>query len=149
MRFSEEQISEIEEAYPEIMEEVLSLCRKMMVRRAPELSNDRAREFFLHGVCRRLKLLRQCVLNIFNLYPVKRTERLSDEELNNLQINLHAFIFNVYGITDNIAWVFLLENNLECQFRGRREDIGLFKDNTQAHLPENVRAGCKNTYRDN
>src|SRR5206468_12941699 len=71
------------------------------------------------------------------IFPVERKEFLSEEERSDLEINLHAFIINIYGLQDNIAWVYVIEKSLEKVIERRR--VGLFDLNTQKYLPAEVR----------
>jgi hypothetical protein len=77
----------------------LSLARDF----APSLTVERAQEYVGHGVCRRLKTIRRCIENIFEIFPIARKELLSEEERSDLVINLQAFIINIYGLQDNLA----------------------------------------------
>jgi hypothetical protein len=37
--------------------------------------------------------------------------------LADVQINLHAFVMNLYGIYDNWAWAYVLRHDLEAAMR--------------------------------
>jgi hypothetical protein len=66
----------------------------------------------LHGVGRRLKLLGRCVRNVFHLFPPSRTIPLASDDLDEVQISLHAFVMNLYGLFENLAWAFVLRHDL-------------------------------------
>lgn len=106
----------------------------------PSLTVGRAQEYVLHGICRRLKIIRRCIDNIFSIFPVERKEFLREEERSDLEINLHAFIINIDGLQDNIAWVYVMEKSLEKVVKRGRLGVGLFNKNTQDHLPAELRA---------
>lgn len=96
---------------------------------------DRAKEFIEQGVCRRLNLIQGCIRNIFRIFPVERTQLLDDDERADLTINLHAFLINIHGVPDNLAWAYLLERGIDLEPR----QIGLFNERfTQPHLPQEV-----------
>jgi len=102
-----------------------------------ELKNVKAREYLLQGVGRRLSVLTRCLYNIYEIFPVDRTELLRKEELKDLDINLHAFFININGILDNLAWVIIHENDLlgkPKEGRVSRSGVGLFNKKTQEHL---------------
>lgn len=101
----------------------------------PRLKNERAKEYLSHGVGRRLKLIRRCIDNVYQIWPLRQTRKLKNDERNDLEINLHGLVINVYGILDNLAWVFVWENDLLEKIDGKRRGVGLFNQATQKHLP--------------
>lgn len=137
--YTPEQVAEIEREREVVSGELENLCYTLAVDFAPSLTVVRAQEYMRHGVCRRLKIIRRCIDNIFTIFPVERKELLSEEERSDLEINLHSFIINIYGLQDNIAWVYLIEKSLENVVEGGRSGVGLFNKKTQPHLPEKVR----------
>ncbi len=108
----------------------------------PRLKNEKAREYLMQGVGRRLKTLTRCINNIFTTFPPGQVEHLSKEALTDIDINLHAFFINVAGIFDNLAWVFVYENDLLGKSKeGKipRDWVGLFNEETQKHLKVELR----------
>jgi hypothetical protein len=63
---------------------------------------------------------------------------LTSEQLTDVQINLHAYVINLFGILDNLAWGFIVHHELEPAI-GDRRNVGLFHNRTQLHLPPAVR----------
>jgi hypothetical protein len=76
------------------------------------LTNERAREFFVHGICRRLWMLFRSIENVFRLFPVNSLVLLTQNDREDIQINLHAFLINIYGMLENIALALAYENDL-------------------------------------
>lgn len=75
--------------------------------------NDaRAREHARHGFSRRLKTLVRCIDNTFEILPPDRFDLPTSEELSDANINLQAFVFNVFGSVDNLAWIWVCEKTL-------------------------------------
>jgi len=105
----------------------------------PKLRSQKAIEYLNQGVLRRMKLVRRCVERIFEIFPPEREELLSSDELNDIDIHLHAFIIHISGILDNLAWVIVHERSLESAI-GDRMKVGLFKPETQVHLSPEFRA---------
>lgn len=96
------------------------------------LRSKRAREYLFNGVGRRLGLVQRCVERIFQIFPPDRTVHFAQDEREDLNINLHAFLLNVYGILDNVAWVVVLEaTQKEVE---NRKAVGLFLPEVQKHL---------------
>lgn len=138
MYYDDGQIEEIETAKEQVLATLEGLCLSIARDIAPSLNNSKANEYLLHGVCRRLRLLRRCIKNAFNIFPVDREAVLTEEERSDLEINLHAFVINVNGLQDNLAWVYLFEKELDAQVDNGAQGVGLFKKQTQAHLPADL-----------
>lgn len=136
MIYGEENVKNIKEDYAEIDHIYTRLMLKLSDLRL-KLTNERAREYLVQGVCRRLNILTRCIHNIFKIFPVEKTDLLPRDDLTDLDINLHAFFINISGILDNLGWVFVYENDL---FGSRKEgkipkrEVGLFNKKTQIHL---------------
>jgi hypothetical protein len=105
------------ETYDSVTLALLELQEKLQV---PE-----AQEFLNHGVHRRMKIIRRCIENIFNIYPLNRAQPLSEAELSELCINLHAFFVDLFGVFDNLAWTKAHERNLPAL--SNRFKIGMYK----------------------
>jgi hypothetical protein len=104
----------------------------------PKLSSPGAQEHLKHGVCRRLKILARALENIFDLCPPEQEKPLEPDALCDVNINLHAFVINVHGLLDNLAWVTVFERcptNLP-----KRKQVSLFSAVVQAHLRDEARA---------
>ena len=138
MSYTREQVAQLEREREVVSGELEDLCSALIMEFAPSLTVGRAREYVLHGICRRLRIIRRCIDNTFAIFPVDRKEFLRGEERSDLEINLHAFIINIYGLQDNIAWVYVIEKHLEDVVEGGRLGVGLFNKNTQCHLPKEV-----------
>jgi len=103
------------------------------------LSTDKAKEYCMQGVARRLGTLTRCIENIYRIFPINRTQLLPREDLLDLGINLHAFMVNISGLFDNLAWVYAFENDLVGDRKDgklHRNSIGLFSRDFQQRLPD-------------
>ncbi len=101
-----------------------------------KFSKSESNEHALHGLMRRLKTVQRCVERIYQICPADRTSKLSYEESTDLQIHLQAYIFNVYGCLDNIAWILTYEKDIRC-VKGKplpNNQVSLLNDNVQRHL---------------
>jgi hypothetical protein len=94
------------------------------------LRNDRAHEFMVHGFLRRSATLKRCIENIYRLNPPERVEKLLSHDREDLQINLQAFVFNVFGALDNLALVTVHELGIKI-LPGR---IGFLKEKVDENL---------------
>lgn len=139
--YDEQTLKNIAEKYAEVgrIYDQLALRLSSMLS---SIRDAKAKEYLTQGVGRRLSILIRCIHNIFNIFPVGRTEHLALEELADVDINLHAFFVNLSGLLDNLAWVFVFENNLlgsSKEGKLGKEDIGLFKKKTQSCFPDDFR----------
>lgn len=106
---------------------------------------DRARELAHHGFLRRLDTLRSCIETVFELLPPDGEDIPEKEVLKNATTALQAFVINVFGCLDNLAWVLVLELEIK---RADGADIPA----TQIGLRANnlhVRAGLSREFQDN
>ncbi len=141
MTYSSENLAEINEKYLGINHAHDNLLLRIIFFEST-LKNVKAREYLMKGVGRRLKTITRCINNIFTTFPPVQVEHLSKEALTDTDINLHAFFINVAGIFDNLAWVFVYENDLLGKSKeGKipRNRIGLFNEETQKHLKAELR----------
>ena len=109
------------------------------VQAGQSLTDGRAKEHMLQGAGRRLKVLRRCLANVFRLFPPSKATPLDSEDLDEVQISLHAFVINLYGLFENLAWCFVLRHGLETEVGDRRR-IGMFLKSTQQYLPSPLRS---------
>lgn len=117
-----------------------------------QATDARVKEHLLHGAGRRLGLLRECLNDVFDVYPPDRVVPLESAALYRVQIDLHAFVINLSGLFDNLAWAFVLRHSLETAV-GDRLKVGIFKAATQKFLPPQIRgyvtsAGIKTWQKD-
>lgn len=97
-----------------------------------------AREYLLHGCGRRVLVLKRALENVFQIFPPGRKTKLSQNEVADAQINVHAFMMNLYGFFENCAWVLWHWHSLGTKIKDRR-DIGLFNPKFLQYLPATLR----------
>jgi hypothetical protein len=136
MHYPEDEAVKIELSWEGLLKHLRTLWVSLARDTAPSLRRDEAREHIGHGACRRLKLIEQCLHNIFSIFPVRRTQLLHDDERSNVEINLHAFLIHTHGLPDNLAWAFILERSLETKLIPTK--VGLFEPATQQYFPNEV-----------
>src|SRR5690349_11299224 len=127
MTYSEEFAEELLRDAQSLNGELTRLFIRLGSAVASDLKAARAREYLLQGVCRRLDTLRRCMVGVFNTFPVDRQIPLEDEERFLVEIYLQAFLINLFGIFDNVAWTLLFERGItfeETRGKGmRRRDV--------------------------
>lgn len=128
-------VTKLEIEFSEICDGLQHLQLKVIAAGQPLPSDSLLREHLLHGVGRRLNVIRRSMVNVFSLFPPSTEQPLGQDVIADVQINLHAFVINLYGLFDNWGWAFVLRHGLESSIRDKK-GIGLFTKATQAFLPE-------------
>ncbi len=128
-----DQLDEQQAAIDADLERILFL----VAENTSSLTNARAREYLLNGVGRRLRILRRGINNVFRLFPPSAVEPIETDYLDDALISLHAFVINLYGLLDNLAWAFVWRHGLEKVVP--RRQVGMFAEQTQRHLPDPLR----------
>jgi hypothetical protein len=106
MYFSDRDIEELRRSH----RQVAWKCQRLVERYLTlNYKDSRAREYAVHGFSRRLKTLVRCIDNVFKILPPDRTELPSSGEIFDAMINIQAFVFNVFGSIDNLAWIWVRE----------------------------------------
>ena len=126
----DEDIKNINSDLSTLKERYLSLVSKIS-ELSKNLKVEKAKEYLFHGVLRRLNVIERCVENIYSTFPLERKELLSDDELKDVDINLHAFFVNIFGLLDNLAWVLVYEKRLKID----KQNVGLYKTQTYFAKP--------------
>lgn len=109
MYFSQKALQQIEAEYLTVSGKYARLLEAYLKRQYLVV---RAREHAQHGFSRRLKSLVRCIDNIFEILPPNGVDLPTSEELSDANINLQAFVFNVFGSVDNLAWIWVYEKNI-------------------------------------
>lgn len=116
-------LRDLRNAHPGVRLDLSHLSEQLTVQRARTFSNE--------ALGRRLLVIEQTVLNVFNIYPPSRSEFLTRVECTDVAIQLHAFAINVYAVLDNAAWICMLEAGVNLD----PVKVSLFKKECQAFLP--------------
>jgi hypothetical protein len=72
---------------------------------------ERAREYALHGFCRRIDILADCVAYVFSLLPPEQEDIPDDDNVTAATIFIQSFVINTFGCLDNLAWAWVYEKN--------------------------------------
>ena len=138
MSYSKTQVQELLAKFREVTSG-LSELQLLCIRHGSEVENLQAREYLHQGAGRRAGILKRAIENIFSVFPPNQERPLRHEAILDVQINLHSFLVNLYGIFDNWAWAYLLHHG-RVEMVGHRQNIGLFKSKTMALLPAPLRS---------
>ncbi|MFN3302620.1 MAG: hypothetical protein ACK44A_02765 [Roseateles sp.] len=134
-------VKELQDEFPKLCERLQRLQVRVVAEGQRLPADSLLREHMLYGVGRRLSVIRRSAENIFTLFPPDSIRPLDLDTLADVQVNLHAFVMNVYGIFDNWGWVFVLRHGLDSVIVNKKGDVdrggvGLFAKATQRHLPD-------------
>lgn len=135
--YTPEQRDQFEQARLSLLDALHALSMQHVME-GQHLLHDGVREHLLHGAARRLGVMRRAIARIFELFPLDQSRPLNSEALEDVQINLHAFVINLSGIFDNWAWAYVFRHGLLGKI-GNRRDVGLFNQLTKPHLPVQIR----------
>lgn len=136
MNYSPEQLAELQTGHNNLINGIDKLESKLLCLFIPNLKESQAVEYAQQGVCRRLQVIKRSVINIYQIFPPQRQVRLRRDELSDVQINLHAFLMNVYGVLDNLAWIYVYEFSVEeLKLQRSRNKVGLFIKETRSQFP--------------
>jgi hypothetical protein len=72
----------------------------------------RGKEFATQGFLRRLGTLKRCIQNVFQYLPPEFKGIPDADTLADTTIALQAFLFNIFGCLDNLAWIWVEEKDL-------------------------------------
>lgn len=108
-------------------------------REASEFLPPKSAEHLSQGAGRRIGVIGHCIKTIFEKFPPTRQKPLGRSDLYDVQIAHHAFVINLYGFFENLAWAFVLRHSLDDKLGDRRK-IGLFLKATQRLLPDAIRS---------
>lgn len=109
MIFSEEDLKKLQKEYPTVSGKYQRLMESYVVR---NYQNSRAQEYARQGFSRRLGTLVRCIEKVFEILPPDRVDLPTSDELSDAAISIQAFVFNVFGCADNLAWTWVKEKGL-------------------------------------
>jgi hypothetical protein len=116
--YSDEFLAQLQTKYATVSNKTDELLIAFMRQ---QFKNEQAREYARHGFQRRLGTLRHCIQGVFRVIPPETAKVPLKPVLYDAQIYLQSFIANVYGCTDNLAWVWAYEQELGLD----RSQVGL------------------------
>jgi hypothetical protein len=104
------------------------------LRQADAIDVAASKEHLCQGAARRLGVMGRAIRTMFTLFPPDTDRPLPMESIHDVQINLHAFVINLFGVFENFAWAFVHRHNLLPTI-GKPVNVSMFKDATRQHLP--------------
>ena len=97
---------------------------------------ERGREYAFHGLGRRLNLLRAAIEQVFTVLPPESDAIPGEEENLSATITIQAFVLNVIGCLDNLAWIWVYERDVKASNGAEldRKSVGLWKREVHATI---------------
>lgn len=105
MPHTAQQAQQMAEAVEQWIERESALSRSLFALR---LHNGDAREMMQHGVSRRIADLKHALERVFVVIPPTE-EAPSQEAIRDTTAFLQAFMINIFGVMDNLAWLWRLQ----------------------------------------
>jgi len=109
----------------------------LLLREAECIADEPAKEHLKFGAARRIGVMRRSIENIFSLFPVDAKKPIGLDAVADTQINLHAFVINLYGIFDNLAWALVHLHGLLPKIQDPRR-VGIFVKHMKDFLPARI-----------
>jgi hypothetical protein len=109
MRYSDDDLADLHKGYVAVTASANSLSMRLLTY---QFLQPKAREFATQGFIRRLNTLRFCIENVFEAIPPALNTPPEPRKAYDCVINLQAFVVNVFGALDNLAWILVHEKAL-------------------------------------
>jgi hypothetical protein len=106
MYFSNNAIQQLQKERSQIIRKYQTLAEICVSR---NYKNSIAQEYATHGFSRRVKTLVRCIDNTYRTLPPDLVVLPTNDDLSDAEIYIQAFVFNVFGAIDNLAWIWVLE----------------------------------------
>jgi hypothetical protein len=71
-----------------------------------------AKEYAAHGFSRRIYTLQRCLDRVFSIIPPGSRKIPKGHRVEDVMINIQAFVFNTFGCLDNLAWIWVIERDV-------------------------------------
>lgn len=107
--YSDEAMKQLTEGYPTAEKNIAATLEKFISKK---FKHERASEYANHGLARRIGVLQRAIKNVFNIIEPNSDRIPSREETLDATINVQAFIMNVFGCIDNLAWIIVEEKKI-------------------------------------
>src|SRR3569832_524187 len=119
--YTEETLKHLGDEYKKVTSGLRKLVESFLTEISPNLKSPRAKEYLEHGVCRRIRVLERSIERIYEIFPPDRKEKLTRNELSDVQIYLHAFGINLFGFLDYLAWGYVHEHNQKKEVGNKKK----------------------------
>jgi hypothetical protein len=126
--YTDEALEGLSDAYADLH----GRCRRLQQRLAEySFGHSQAKEYAFQGLARRFNVLVRCIDNTFRAIPPELEGVPTSDKIEDAEIQVQAFIVNVFGCLDNLAWIWVLERNItRCGAPLPQEWVGLRPPNT-------------------
>ncbi|CAN1517608.1 hypothetical protein MCEMSEM23_00981 [Rhabdaerophilaceae bacterium] len=98
------------EKFRDLSKREIILRKSFIVR---DYMSESAKEYAHHGVARRLSVIAHCIEKIFTGLPPENEDVPQFKVLIDTTIYIQAFVFNVYGVLDNLAFIWVYEKGIK------------------------------------
>jgi hypothetical protein len=130
MYFSKEAIQNLAESFGTMNARGKALMVSFL---SYSFTSNRAREFAQHGFARRIETLTHCIDGVWITFDPKDERIPTKYDCIDATAYIQAFLFNLFGALDNLAWIWVEEKGIKNEHGGqfREERVGLGKKHKQ------------------
>jgi hypothetical protein len=123
--FSQKTLDDIIKNYTTVVSQSQKLMEAYLLR---AYATEGGREYAVQGFARRISLLARCIRMVFEAIPPQQDGFPDKDQLHNAEIHIQAFVFNLFGAIDNLAWVWNFERLTKADgSRLNKNKVGLRK----------------------
>lgn len=109
MYFDDEAIAQLAEGYKEMKKWEDQFLRFI----SRDFKNEKAKEHAVHGYGRRLQMIVRSIKKVYAILPPERTDIPSKDQVHDATLFIQAFVINVFGSLENLAWIWVSERELK------------------------------------
>lgn len=109
MYFTSEEVEDLSAGLAEVRPKLVRLRGRVVAR---PFRTGAAREHADHGLARRLETMARCIERVFALLPPNLNIIPNSDVTIDAAINIQAFVVNIFGCCENIAWIWVYERKV-------------------------------------
>jgi hypothetical protein len=130
LNFSEKQLAELHEHRRTLLIRILKLQLNFQAR---TYKRERGKVYAFNGFTRRLGNIVRAIDRVFTILPPEREDIPEREELEDETIAIQAFVLNIVGCLDNLAWIRVCEKSLKAKNGAELSPkaVGLWKSHAE------------------
>jgi hypothetical protein len=128
--FSDKQLKDLHLGRRKLGGQLAFLQTRLMSR---NFKSESAREYALQGFGRRMGTINRAIDQVFTILPPEREDIPVRDEVVDATIAIQSFVLNIVGCLDNLAWIWVYEENIKTK-KGTDLDpkaVGLWKTHKQ------------------
>lgn len=122
MSLTSAQVKKINDEYSKVQVELNDLVLEISSFYDLFKENKNALDHYQYGLLRRIFLIKQCLKNFILIAPPHNPSYLPEDKRRDLNLFLHAFLINISGAINNLAWIWFYHHKIH-----EKENVENFK----------------------